>query len=407
MQRLNKRIVICCDGTWNKPDSKPTNVVKMARGIMPYVNRHHQVVFYDQGVGTQGLFDKYIGGAFGLGVSKNILDAYRFIVHNYHPGDEIFCFGFSRGAYTVRALGGLLHTIGLIPKNELDTLSQAYSFYRTHPKKRDHDVYTNNLRPNIAMIGVWDTVGALGSPTPLFRKITNRWIGFFDTTLSEHVKHAYQALALDEKRHLFTPDLWTGSVNADQTVDQRWFPGVHSNIGGGYPDSGLSDITLTWMIDKARLLGLSFEPSFIKELNPNPDGKLYDSFSTGFALLDKFNNTSGIRNINGDKELPPINVTIDGSIRLKENYDPVNYLDQHKADHRLRPRVFTPGLVAVINEGGGEGQCEIVNASESGLQLIYNGTISEHTVISTDIFDKRPVTVAWHHGKRYGLQFAA
>jgi hypothetical protein len=421
MEFQNKRIVICCDGTWNKPDSEPTNVVKLARGILPFANNCHQVVFYDQGVGTEGFFDKYIGGAFGVGVAKNILDAYRFIVHNYQPGDEIYCFGFSRGAYTVRALGGLLNTIGLLPKNQLEHLSAAYGYYRTHPEKRDTYAYKDYLRPDLKMMGVWDTVGALGSPTPLVGKIAKRrWIGFFDTSLSSYIKNAYQALAIDERRQPFSADLWTGDINDDQCIEQRWFAGVHSNVGGGYDDVGLSDLTLAWMVEKAEQLDLGFEDSFVQGLKPRFDGELYDSFSAVYHLFNRLNGASGIRSIDGDPSNPPLNIRVDQSVYSRTNiladYEPENLLENHldQQEHltmdvmsRAFNRESTPGLVADVEFGTLLSKCEVVNISEGGLQLIYDGEISGPVKISSDKFKTKVANIAWHRKDQYGLEFAA
>lgn len=421
MEFQNKRIVICCDGTWNKPDSEPTNVVKLARGILPFANNCHQVVFYDQGVGTEGFFDKYIGGAFGVGVAKNILDAYRFIVHNYQLGDEIYCFGFSRGAYTVRALGGLLNTIGLLPKNQLEHLSDAYAYYRTHPEKRDANAYSDYLRPNVKMMGVWDTVGALGSPTPIVGKIAKRrWIGFFDTSLSSYIKNAYQALALDEKRQPFKADLWTGEINDDQCVEQRWFPGVHSNVGGGYDDVGLSDLTLAWMVQKAEHLDLGFEASFIEALKPRFDGKLYDSFSPVYHLFKSMNGDSGVRAVDGEPGNPPLNIRIDQSAYFRtnivEDYEPENLLNKHHEEEEhftmdVLSRAFiredTPGLVAEVEYGALSSKCEVVNISEGGLQLLYEGEMSGPVKISSPKFSTKVANIAWHRKGQYGLKFAA
>ncbi len=421
MEFQNKRIVICCDGTWNKPDSEPTNVVKLARGILPFANNCHQVVFYDQGVGTEGLFDKYIGGAFGVGVAKNILDAYRFIVHNYQGGDEIYCFGFSRGAYTVRALGGLLNTIGLLPKNQLEYLSDAYGYYRTHPEKRAANIYSDYLRPNVKMMGVWDTVGALGSPTPFVGKIAKRrWVGFFDTSLSSYIKNAYQALAIDEKRQPFKADLWTGKINDDQCVEQRWFPGVHSNIGGGYDDVGLSDLTLAWMVEKSQHLDLGFETAFVKGLTPCFDGELYDSFSPVYHLFKTIKRDTGVRSLGGDIDNPPLNVRIDQSAFFRTSilagYQPENLLEKHlEQEAHLKAAVLsrafiresTPGLVADVEFGESLFKCEVVNISEGGLQLIYDGEIFGPVQISSPEFKTKVANIAWHRKSQYGLQFAA
>lgn len=258
-RHTKKRIVILCDGTWNEPDAPcPTNIVKLARCIAPLDSEGVvQTIFYDQGVGTEGRFDKYLGGAFGKGVSKNVLDGYRYLVHNYQEGDDIFLFGFSRGGYTARAIAGMVACIGLLQKHELGQLSKAYSYYRLAPDKRGTPTFNVGARPDICMIGVFDTVGALGAPTHLGQSLSRNWVGFFDTTLSAKVKSAFQALAVDEHRTLFRPDIWVGQPVAGQTVEQCWFRGAHSDIGGGYPSATLADIALNWLAKAAAVQGLA------------------------------------------------------------------------------------------------------------------------------------------------------
>ncbi|MYF06662.1 MAG: DUF2235 domain-containing protein, partial [Rhodospirillaceae bacterium] len=185
MEKGGKRLVICCDGTWNEPDqevhdnpadeTEPTNVLKIVRGLAPVDGEQvPQVVYYDTGVGTQGPLDKYVGGGLGGGLSENIQQAYRFIANNWREGDELFLFGFSRGAYTVRSLAGFIGVAGLLRKENLRLLPEAYALYRLQPDKRDNSMVRKRLesagepsrRPvPIRFIGVWDTVGALGAPT--------------------------------------------------------------------------------------------------------------------------------------------------------------------------------------------------------------------------------------------------
>ena len=306
MTQGNKRLIICCDGTWNEPDEKvddnpadetePTNVLKVVRGIAP-VDSHKipQVVYYDSGVGTQGFIDKYVGGGFGRGISRNIQQAYRFIANNYHEGDELFLFGFSRGAYTVRSLAGFIGSVGLLEKAHLRRVPEAYALYRIPPSKRPGSLpeqRLKNLTPPprrgipIKFIGVWDTVGALGAPTPILGRFTRRIVSFHDTQLGQDVQHACQALAIDERRRPFQPDLWTGKPANGQTIEQVWFSGVHSNVGGSYRNTGLSDITLKWLTDQASQHGLEFMRQ-ITALRPEPayKGRLENSFSVNYQAL--------------------------------------------------------------------------------------------------------------------------
>ena len=306
MQKGGKRLVICCDGTWNEPDqevhdnpadeTEPTNVLKIVRGLTPVDGGHvPQVVYYDTGVGTQGLADKYVGGGLGSGLSQNIQQAYRFIANNYREGDELFLFGFSRGAYTVRSLAGFIGVAGLLRKENLRLLPEAYALYRLPARERRGSVVQKRLNPAgepsrrpvpIKFIGVWDTVGALGAPTPILGRLTRKKVSFHNTQLGDKVEHAYHALAVDERRRPFQPDLWTGAPAEGQTIEQVWFAGVHSNIGGGYRDCGLSNIALEWLAGRAASLGLNFTGSIAAmQCEPAQSCKLEDSFSASYQAL--------------------------------------------------------------------------------------------------------------------------
>jgi uncharacterized protein (DUF2235 family) len=244
---MKKKIIICCDGTWNSPDQSsdgrpvPTNVVKLVRALNPIdANNVAQIIYYNQGVGTGDVVDKLIGGSTGYGISQNILDCYRFLANNFVPGDDIYCFGFSRGAYTARAFAGLVASYGLLPKQELDKLPIIYKLSRIVPEKRPkHKFYQEveslksiSNKPRFKFIGVWDTVGALGAPTPMLGWITRKiWVGFHNTRLN-NIDYAYHALAIDERREPFKPNLWTHAGDSKE-MKQVWFSGCHSNIGGG------------------------------------------------------------------------------------------------------------------------------------------------------------------------------
>ncbi len=298
---MKKRIVICCDGTWNKPDQidgdvvSPSNVVKIARSVVPRApDGTHQVVFYDQGVGTDRGLDRLMGGGFGIGLSRNIEDGYRFLLHNYEDGDELFLFGFSRGAYTARSLAGLIRNCGLLKKIHADRFPEAYQLYRSFDAPPDSAIASQFRsdycqQPEITFIGVWDTVGALGIPIGVLDHFVRKKHQFHDVGLSSHVKYAYQALAIDERRKPFVPAVWQTKEAANQTVEQVWFAGVHSNIGGGYHDTGLSDLSFLWMAAKARGVGLAFDDVFVTEItHPNHAGVLRNSMSLGYRILGQY-----------------------------------------------------------------------------------------------------------------------
>ena len=295
---MSKRIVICCDGTWNKPDQRdgdmvcPSNVVKTAHAVLPRApDGTHQIVFYDQGAGTDRGINRWVGGGFGVGLSKNVEDAYRFLLHNHEGGDELFLFGFSRGAYTARSTAGLIRNCGLLTKTHADRFPEVYDIYRRSDAAPDSELAREfraaySREPEITFVGVWDTVGALGIPIGVLDKFAHQKHQFHDVRLSSHVKYAYQALAVDERRKPLKPAIWETKEEADQTVEQVWFAGVHANIGGGYRDAGLSDLAFTWLKNKAQGAGLAFGNTYFAEItDPNYAGELRQSMTLGYRLL--------------------------------------------------------------------------------------------------------------------------
>ena len=271
-----KRLIICCDGTWSRADQEsngvpcPTNVVKLAYRIAKRgPDGVPQIIFYDQGVGTGNFVDRLSGGAFGDGLVDNIFDAYRFLIANFEPGDEIYLFGFSRGAYTARSLAGMIRKCGILDRSHVGLYSGALGLYRD-PETHPDDEMPTKFRSAysccgadpipIRCIGVWDTVGALGIPLGGLRGLTMRSQDFHDCELSGTVEYAFHALAIDERRRAFEPTLWLEKPKPKQIVSQTWFPGVHSDVGGGYVESGLSDISLRWMMANAEMAGLAFRP---------------------------------------------------------------------------------------------------------------------------------------------------
>jgi hypothetical protein len=306
---------MCCDGTWNFADQKsPTNVTKVALAIAATdrTDGREQRVFYHSGVGTKR-WERLRGGAFGAGLSRNVIDTYRFIVQNYEPGDELFFFGFSRGAFTARSAVGLVRNAGVLRPDHADRIGEAYALYRSrtkqnNPRGREAVLFRRSYsyEPKIHFIGVWDTVGSLGIPVgnSLFvRWINKRW-AFHDTDLSTTVNNAFQALAIDEQRRPFKPAVWNvqASAPATQRIEQVWFSGVHCNIGGGYDDHSLSDLPLLWMVSRAKECGLQFSPTAFERgkpadkcddllkvetwVDPQPLGKIEDS-RTGFYKLQR------------------------------------------------------------------------------------------------------------------------
>ena len=279
-------IIVCADGTWNRPEEDiekdyPTNVLKLARAIKPVHGEIKQHVFYDWGIGSY--HSRVIAGAIGSGLHKNILDGYRYIVQNYAPNDKIYLFGFSRGAYTVRALCGLINNVGILKRPDAKRIQSAWDIYKSAAAKYSpHGAAALKFKTDychqsnkVHFVGVWDTVGALGVPFS-FLGLLDAKDEFYDTKMGANVSIARHALAIDEKRQDFAPTVWSTRPGVD--LKQVWFAGVHSDIGGSYEpdkDTGLSaaDTPLRWMLDQARDAGLKIEPHIRAALT---DGSLAD-----------------------------------------------------------------------------------------------------------------------------------
>lgn len=307
---MKRRLIICCDGTWQDLDQKhPTNVVKMTQAILPNGTdladpaiAVDQIIYYDEGLGTKQLnipdsisdfLTQLGGGALGLGIDHKIQDAYRFLCLNYLPGDEIYLVGFSRGAYTVRSLAGLIYNSGLPRREYVRMIPMAYELYRD----RDHDEKdpdgaeakafraSYGERVPIKALCCWDTVAELGIPD-LFRRVhldaaLNHRYAFHDHKLNKTIQHAFHAVSIDENRKEFyyTPMEVSSAQNTE--LCQVWFPGGHGCVGGGSEsDRGLSDGALAWMLEKVSALGLTVDSTriaykgshgmMVTGLEPNP-----------------------------------------------------------------------------------------------------------------------------------------
>lgn len=303
-----KRLAIFCDGTWNRADAPtPTHVVRLAQAVAPVgADGVTQVPFYVPGVGVgQGVTrlarfsDKIMGGALGWGLDDRIVEAYRALIFAWDPGDEIFIFGFSRGAYTARSLAGLIRSAGIPPATATDRIPEAMDMYRargrdTHPDSEASKLFRADLSPDtptsqedadwrvargmaardplqLSYLGVWDTVGALGVPGffGLFARILNQRYAFHDAELSRSVAAARHAVAIDERRRLFPPALWSNLDRLNRRNDddpggdpepyrQLWFPGNHGIVGGSGRVPELSAFPTAWIAEGAETQGLTF-----------------------------------------------------------------------------------------------------------------------------------------------------
>ena len=306
------RNVVLLDGTWNTPRSG-TNVCKLSseadalsKLILPEKDEIKQNVKYFKGVGSGGLaLQRILGGAIGLGLRKIVQEAYNWVVENYEHDQELYIYGFSRGAYAARALAGLIGASGIQKSTDPELFDIMWTNYRARKAIRSDDapppsggqaftadaararesgkIHSMN---RIKCLGVWDTVGSYGVPAgigfaALARYISLAVFGFQDTKFGKHIDHGLHAIGVDERRRPFTPTFWTVDKGHPQpkNVEQTWFAGVHCNVGGGYPDKGLSDLALLWMIARTRALTeLGFNVDAVKTaLHPDIDGEIYDS----------------------------------------------------------------------------------------------------------------------------------
>jgi len=284
----SKNIVVCYDGTNAKYGKHNTNVVRTFGAL---VRDDTQVAFYDPGVGTFSFFGGrlarpigiLLGMAFGYGIRQNIEDGYEYLMNNFNPGDKLFIFGYSRGAYTARALAGMIHQLGVLQKGSKNLIPYVSDMYFKKDEKKDSSViegfketYSNVCKPRF--IGLWDSVAALGK---------NRSKRFPNLKLNPDVKHGFQAISVDEERRPYRVILWDESSKAnDQIIEQVWFPGVHSEVGGGCSKDGcsLSDIALAWMLDKASQYGLRLKDDWQDGLNQDADIALHDSYTFPWSI---------------------------------------------------------------------------------------------------------------------------
>jgi uncharacterized protein (DUF2235 family) len=329
MAQTVRRLVACFDGTWNN-DRSNTNVSRLFRKVSDATNGcPEQLRFYDEGVGTR-FGERIRGGVLGMGLDRNIRQGYAWLASNFTPrdtakdaegflvGTDLYLLGFSRGAFTARSLGGLINYLGLpklsnsppagTPLADHPQVKAAWELYANRPTVAQTDQIkqgnvTDDLRAHlqavgefrandavypvrIHFLGVWDTVGALGIPQVL----DYRWLPrpsnkyrFHDTSLGRCVRFAYHAVAIDENREAYCVTLWSGRESSTEEVEQRWFPGAHADVGGGYDDDLLPDPPLAWIASRAAYRGLSFVND--RQL-PDPTGRVLPFVAKPPAAFD-------------------------------------------------------------------------------------------------------------------------
>ncbi|KAF2768493.1 hypothetical protein EJ03DRAFT_352209 [Teratosphaeria nubilosa] len=399
-----KKLIVCCDGTWKDSDSSAflgtgvswlwrgkrqvaTNVTKISQAILPLDDQgRQQIIYYQAGVGTSGNFiERTVGGALGVGLAPNISEAYSFVSSNYVEGDEIYLIGFSRGAFTARAIGGIIGDFGLLTStgqgylpaivedwehagqtgyntelaNELPgftipsaSTSDPKSYVKQYRAELLRIGLTRDATIPIKAIGVWETVGSLGIPvSPWFQRIgfplVLRFYRFYNTDLGSNVENAFQALALDEKRAAYRPTLWQKLPGMQANLKQTWFPGVHSNVGGGYLDSGLSNNTLAWMMSNLAPF-LKFDADFVRRQYEQNQARLEKQSVAQAALKwaagQLKNTSSGLRGLLGVTVRTPgrYHVLNKKSLTVTEG-DPLQDTNEH-IHVSARSREITGGL---------------------------------------------------------------
>lgn len=341
-----RKLVLLFDGTWSKPESN-TNVERLRQLIASTDgDGNAQLLNYIPGVGVTHGLAHWLGGAFGYGLAGNVLDGYRWLCETWQGNDDLYLFGFSRGAYTARSLAGMICKCGLLKRDTNGAIAQAaiqqaYDFYRDTKITPGDPVAVdfrqqNSTHIRIHFVGVWETVGALGIPAigSWFPYARARY-QFHDTELSKIVRYAYQGLALDEHRADFAPTMWTRNpytLKAGETltskkveqidIEQRWFIGAHGDVGGGYRCDGagrqpdpLPDLPLAWLQRKAIDAGLTFNSIF----TPAPDacrGVPRNSYAEFMHGLYKLFKQPMNRHLGGT-----VNETVDASVWQRWHMD--------------------------------------------------------------------------------------
>lgn len=342
-----KRLIVCCDGTWNNPEQEdngitaPTNVVKLYNALADEdSNGVKQLKYYHPGVGGEesGIIDEVLGGALGVGIGRHISSAYHWLGNNYEEGDEIYLYGFSRGAFTARSLGGmlskgLLDLRGVTSDESWKRVKKAYKngYRKNLPSIEnwadgDWKFFNNKKKTPIHFVGVWDTVGALGVPDDLeilnFFDDKKKW-QFHDTKLGENVASARHAMAMDEKRSSFSITRWENASECDDALEV-WFPGAHSDVGGGYANADLSFGALEWMIEESHAKGLAFRAEVKELIHPEPLGVMHNSYKGVFAKLrSRPRNIPEVSKKNRDK--------FHTSVFIRQEKSPLEYAPYHQS----------------------------------------------------------------------------
>lgn len=400
---MTKNILLFADGTGNKGGYTPdSNVYKMYNAIEIHDKNVTQYTYYDNGVGTStNKYWRAFTGGIGVGIKQNIIDLYAFLAMNYVADDKVYLFGFSRGAATIRALADFINTVGLVDGQNLndDVLreytSDAFDAYKNH--KRDKQAAENFYQHKnshgqikIHFVGVWDTVSALGLPKQtdkmglglniltcvfdVLDRIIDRWWPhrFYEYDLNENIQFAYQALAIDDERTAFWPHVWNENGRSEDSVEQVWFSGMHSNVGGGYERQGMANVTLHWMMLRAMKHGITFKPCALEDAyeDSNIHGRLYNS-RDGLAVYYRYHPRE-IKKLCEDKLIGNIKVHSSTLERLRKktaNYAP--FLLPDKFDVVESDLISKVKYCDIKDDSEWNKQCEIINNGINTRKKLY------------------------------------
>lgn len=312
---MGRRIIFCADGTWDG-SSSTTNVYKFFNAV---ATTPDQVKLYDDGLGPNAIpIEKLTGNTVADQLFAKVREGYTRIAHAYQQGDQLFLFGFSRGAYTARSVAGMIAICGLpggdFEESIVATAFQAYRDREARPQLLSTLSQPPLFSATVTMLGVWETVGSLGIPTHLITDPAQAF-GFIDTSLDPSILNAYQALAIDERRRQYESGFWTGSAPG-QTIEQVWFAGTHVDVGGGAEDGtgapALSDIPLAWMIARAEAHGIQFDADALAK---------YASLHASVALAPIHETWSVLEGFPQSRSIPSSS-TISNSVVVRRRYDP-------------------------------------------------------------------------------------
>ncbi|MBE7638325.1 hypothetical protein GUA87_15815 [Sneathiella sp. P13V-1] len=285
---MSRKLVIFNDCSWIPPQSRskqrnvPGNASLASQCLLPETLGGVDQISFIQEDGPKFGLRTLLNRHLGLGIRKEVLSAYRFLIQNYIQGDEIYLFGAGRGGYVMHKLAELISISGLVSAGSVESISKAYVYAQLDEQSRNGPsgqavrVAFSSQQVPIHMLGCWDIVGHKGVPNRVMKHLSRLWLDRLDNTISQNIKSAYHALSLDEDCRHKAPHIWTGvQSNRSSVVEQVWFAGRHQNITGGRRDCRLSDIALRWMISKAQTHGLEFDPEKVEEItSPDPMGTM-------------------------------------------------------------------------------------------------------------------------------------